>query len=283
MDYTNRITCGSDVVVNGVRNLDLAVTLDCGQCFRWNAIEDNVFEGVVLGTACKITQDGSTLRFHDTTIEEFDSIWHHYFDFDRDYNEVKKQLGSDNVMARAAEFSPGIRVLRQPPWETLCSFILSANNNISRIKGIVQRLCDIFGEPVEGSNMNAFPTAEKMAALTEDDLAPLRSGYRAAYLIDAAQKVHSGQLDFDPIYTLPIDEATTLLRTVKGVGPKVAACVLLYGFARAECVPEDVWIKRALATHYPTGLPPEIASVAGLGQQYLFHYVRHNPHALEVE
>jgi N-glycosylase/DNA lyase len=255
-----------------VQNLSLDEIFESGQCFRWERATQG-WRGVVAGQALTVSQQGDTLTFADTSKLGFDTLWHDYFDLGRDYGAVKALLSADPAMRDAISFCPGMRVLRQEPWETLVSFILSANNNILRIRGIVERLCCAFGEPIR-DGLFSFPTPERLAALTTDDLAPLRSGYRAAYLIDAAQKVASGALDLSTLFHLPLEEAAAQLRTVKGVGPKVAQCVLLYGFARAECVPIDVWIRRALDRFYPDGIPTEITPVAGLGQQYLFHYVR---------
>lgn len=280
MDYGTVRPVGEDTLVEGVRNFTLGDILDCGQCFRWEALGGGSYRGTALGKVQTVTQQGDTLVFHHTDPEEFHRLWKNYFDLDRDYGGVKALLESDPVMAKAIAFTPGMRVLRQPPWEALCSFIISANNNILRIKGIVERLCGLFGEAIPGGWV--FPTPERMAALTLEDLAPVRLGYRARYLLDAARLVAGGELLLEPLYTLPLDEARLELRRICGVGVKVAECALLYGFGRAECVPVDVWIARALETLYPGGMPPEIASVAGLGQQYLFHYVRNCESALQT-
>lgn len=283
MDYQcihNKEGCA---VVEGVRHFSLSEIVESGQCFRWERTGPDRYRGVAHGRVLTVSQKGAdTLVLHDTGEEEFHRLWRGYFDLGRDYGEVKGLLSSDPVMARAIGFSPGMRVLRQDPWETLCSFILSANNNIARIKGIVGRLCALLGDPLEdgpGGGPYTFPPPERLAGLTSDALAPLRCGYRARYLLDAARMVASGELALEPLGAIPVEEARARLRRVSGVGPKVAECVLLYGFARAECVPVDVWIGRALSRYYPGGMPPEIAPVAGLAQQYLFHYMRLCPEA----
>lgn len=279
-DYREARFAGGDTILYGVRNFDLAEILACGQCFRWKQTGEQRFSGIVAGKTCTLSQRGDMLALRGASEEDFSALWREYFDFSRDYGALKTLLRSDPIMSDAAAFSPGLRVLRQPPWETLCSFILSANNNIARISGIVERLCTLLGEPVD--NGCAFPPAERLAVLTPDDLAPIRCGYRAAYLLDAARAVAEGRLSLQPLYTLPLEEARTQLRTVKGVGPKVAECVLLYGFARTECIPVDVWIGRALQSFYPGGMPERFAPVAGLAQQYLFHYVRSCPESLQA-
>lgn len=280
MDYISVKEQGGDVVVAGLKNFYLDDILDCGQCFRWDKLEEGVFRGTAFGLCRTLRQQGDTLVIHGSTIEEFDNVWYGYFDFCRDYSEVVQRLRTDETMRRASEFTPGMRVLRQEPWEALCSFILSQNNNIKRIRGLVLRLCENFGEKTDGGY--AFPTAEKLAALSPEDLAPVRCGFRAGYVIDAARRVSSGELDFEKIKMLPICEASMELQKIRGVGPKVASCALLYGLGRAESLPVDVWIDRALRAFYPDGIPESISDIAGIGQQYLFHYVRNEKNALKM-
>lgn len=206
------------------------------------------------------------------TPEEAQTVWAPYFDLERDYSAVCRTLASDPVLVSAIAFAPGLHLLRQEPWEALCSFILSQNNNIPRIRGIIARLCALFGEPVDGGF--AFPVPERLAELTENDLAPIRSGFRAKYVLDAAQRVASGQLDLGALSGMPLEEARAALRTIRGVGPKVAECALLYGCGRVECFPVDVWIRRVLDCLYPQGFPAGFGPIAGIAQQYLFHYAR---------
>ncbi len=274
----NRIEHGGDVRCVDVRDFSLRDTLLCGQCFRWEETEPDVFCGVVGDRTLTVLQQGETLVFKDCTLREFDAVLCDYFDLARDYAGIKAALSTDDTLKTAIGYAPGLRVLRQPPWETLCSFIISQNNNIKRIKGIVARLCECFGKPIldKAGNLTAyaFPDADTLARLTEPDLAPLRAGWRAAYLLDAALKVSCGEIALARLYTCPIDEARATLRSIKGVGPKVADCVLLYGFARTEAFPLDVWMKRAMQRYYPDGLPACAQQYPGLAQQYLFHYIR---------
>lgn len=280
MDYIRAVESGNNVVVDGVRHFCLGDILDCGQCFRWDELEPGCWRGTVQGRVRTLRQEGERLTFFDTSLKEFDEVWYDYFDFGRDYGEVKRRLSEDATMRRAVEFTPGMRVLLQEPWEALCSFILSQNNNIKRIRGIVARLCETLGDEVEGGF--GFPTAERLAHLEQEDLAPLRCGFRAGYILDAARRVSSGGIDFAALASAPLSEASGMLRGIRGVGPKVAACALLYGLGRADSVPVDVWIDRALKSFYPRGMPEEIADIAGLGQQYLFHYVRNCSESLLV-
>ncbi len=266
-------------ILSGVKDFDLAETLDCGQAFRWRENDDGSFSGVVRGKLCKIAKNTDYVTLYGVTEEDYNEIWKEYFDFDRDYSVIKELCKKNETLAKAITFAPGIRVLKQEPWEALCSFIVSQNNNIKRIKGIIDRLCSEFGEEIE-EGFYSFPTAERLAKLTPDDLAPLRSGFRARYIIDAAQKVSSGEVDIAKIQNLDLDSARAELIKITGVGVKVADCALLFGFGRVECFPVDVWIKRAMAQLFPNGLPEELLPYAGIVQQYIFHYVRLCPEAL---
>jgi len=273
MDYTSAAYRDGHTILTGVRHFDLGAILDCGQCFQWEQRGEGCYAGVALGRALVVEQKEDRVLLRDTTLREFQEVWRGYFDLDRDYGEVKAILETDEAMAAAVAFCPGMRVLRQDPWEALCSFIISQNNNIPRIKGIVERLCRAFGDPLPGGSF-AFPPPRRLAERTVEDLAELRSGFRAKYILDAARLTASGELELEPLYTMELDKARGSLMAIKGVGPKVAECALLYGFGRAECVPVDVWIKRALAQLYLEGFPPAFSPIAGIGQQYLFHYMR---------
>ncbi|MEF9852862.1 MAG: DNA glycosylase [Hydrogenoanaerobacterium sp.] len=251
-------------------NFSLADTLNCGQCFRWDEAEDGSFEGVVEGVFCRARQTAEGIAVDSDGSEQF---WSNYFDIATSYAAVREQLCTDATLAQAAAFAPGIRVLRQYPWETLCSFIISQNNNIKRIRGIVTRLCESFGEKLPCGKYS-FPTAGQLAGLSIDELAPLRSGFRAKYIIDAANKVASGEVNLDDVAKQPLEEARKTLQTIIGVGPKVAECALLYGFGRMECFPLDVWMKRAMKELFPAGLPQCANEYAGIAQQYIFNYAR---------
>lgn len=251
-------------------------TFECGQCFRWRRGVDGSYRGIARGRELVLRKDGTRFSLSGVNGQEFRELFYDYFDLGRDYGAIDSLLRSDPVLRRAADFAPGLRILRQEPWEALCSFIISQNNNIPRIRGIVERLCETFGDELPGGG-HAFPPPECLAGLTLDDLSPLRSGFRAGYLLDAAQKVASGEVDLSLAARMPIADARAMLRTIRGVGPKVAECALLFGCGRAECFPVDVWIGRAMKRYYPDGLPQRFAPVAGIAQQVLFHYVRCAP------
>jgi N-glycosylase/DNA lyase len=267
-----------NIIVMDEGAFDPDVTFDCGQCFRWDKREDGAWSGVAFGHLLTVRKDGSHLLLEGADERAFEGVFRRYFDLDRDYSKVREWLSGDPVLAEAIRVAPGIRILRQEPWEALCSFIISQNNNIPRIKGIVARLCENFGDEIEDSQTPqsrfAFPPAERIANLSEHELSPLRSGFRAKYILDAARRVADGEIDFEAILDMPLDDARKMLMKIKGVGPKVADCALLFGCGRLDAFPIDVWIKRVLTRFYPDGFPQEYMNYGGIAQQFLFHYAR---------
>ena len=264
------------VVIDGVKDLDLAQTLDCGQSFRWTEREDGSFEGIAFGKCVTVRLEKNTLYIENADKADFENIWYDYFDLSLDYGKIRKEISKIHpVLCEAAKYAPGIRILRQEPYEALCTFIISQNNNIKRIKGIVQRLCESFGEKIDGGY--AFPTPEKMSLLSPDDLAPLRAGFRNRYLIDAAKKAASGEVDLEKCRNCDYDEARAELMKITGVGVKVADCTLLFGLHRIEAFPVDVWMKRAMEKLFPNMKPEDFGEYAGIAQQYIFHYSRMHP------
>ncbi len=252
---------------------DLARTLDCGQAFRWVQTGENEWHGVAFSRVLTLKQNGDEITFIGTDEQDFENIWKPYFDLDRDYGSLCERLSADEHLKRAVEECGGIRVLRQEPWEAICSFIISANNNIPRIKGIIDRLCRLLGEHLGGDDYS-FPAPEKIVEAGIEGIAPIRAGFRAKYIVDAAQKVANGEIDFDKIYSASLDEGRDELIKIKGVGEKVAQCALLYGFGKVDAFPVDVWVKRIMAEMYPDGLPECTNGVRGIAQQYLFHWRR---------
>ena len=263
----------SNVYIKGIEEFDLPHTLDCGQAFRWKQDQNGVWSGVAYNKFLQLEKlcDG-TIILYNTTKTDFENIWYDYFDLGRNYTEIKEFLSSNETLKKASEYSFGIRILNQEPFETLCSFIISQNNNIKRIKGIIERLCENFGE--EKNGFYTFPTPQKIASLTLEDLAVLRSGFRAKYLLDAANKVYSGEINLDSLKDMPLDNAREELMKIKGVGPKVADCCLLFSHKHIDAFPKDVWIKRAMETMFNGDLPEFARKYAGIAQQYIFFYAR---------
>lgn len=267
------------VRVSPVYDLDLGETLDCGQSFRW--VEENgAYRGIAFGKEVVMKLSGDVLTIENANADDFENLWRGYLDLDLDYGAIRKSISELHpVLKEAAAYAPGIRILRQEPWEALCTFVISQNNNIKRIKGIVQRLCENFGDKA-GSGY-AFPTAERLAALEPEDLAEIRAGFRNKYIIDAARKVASGEVDLESLRTLEYEDARSELMKIKGVGVKVADCTLLFGLHRIEAFPVDVWMKRALDKLFPDMTAEDFGEYAGIAQQYIFHYSRMNPKIFE--
>lgn len=252
-------------------DLDLEATLDCGQCFRFRRLGDGRVTGIALGRRLDLYQDEEGILFHGTPPEEA-SLWTDYFDLSTDYRSMKKRFSADPVLAEAAAYCGGIRILRQEPFETLISFLISQNNNIPRIKASVEALCQRYGEPL-GEGRFAFPSPERLAGVEPEQWKGLGLGYREGYLADCVRRIADGRLRLDAIAAMELEEARAALRTVKGIGVKVAECVLLFGFHRMEAFPIDTWMRKVLAAYYPDGFPQQYAP-AGVAQQYLFHYIR---------
>ncbi len=279
--------------IDGLTNFKIAQIFDCGQCFRFDPVPSDrhavEFSGVAYGRYIRLGQDTSdSLTLYNTTADEYEKIWKHYLALDTDYIAVRRDIashfssascGHDRIMPLAMEYGDGIRILRQEPWEAVCSFIVSQNNNIPRIKKIIAAMSREWGEPIYCKNEvhYSFPSAEALVKAGEKAIFDIKTGFRAKYIYDAACKAANGELDFNLVSSASPDEAADLLCKIKGVGPKVAACALLFGFNKTEAFPIDVWIKRVLAKYYPDGLDiSALGKYAGIAQQYLFYYERYH-------
>lgn len=257
----------------GVQELNPQRTFDCGQCFRWNADAEGKYRGVASGKAAVVWAEAGRTYIECAAGDIY--FWRDYLDMETDYAEARRSIEVCDYLRECAAYGEGIRILRQDKWEALCSFIISQCNNIPRIKGIVEKLCSLYGEPVEApwGEARAFPTAERVADLSEEALAPLRSGYRTPYILAAARAVAGGDIDLDATALLPCGEARAELKKLNGVGDKVANCVVLFGLHQLDAFPVDVWIKRALAANMPKGFDPSsLGKYAGLAQQYMFFH-----------
>ena len=272
--------------LSDLSEFDVRKIFDCGQCFRFDPIipttHDVEYGGVVNGRYLTVGRDADgTVTVHNAAAEDWPWL-SRYFALDVDYSALRARIASavpSPVMARASAFGSGIRILRQDGFEALCSFILSQNNNIPRIKGLIESLCRAYGEPFTDAygTHYAFPTPERLAEVTEGELRDLRVGFRAPYLCDAAKRWASGQIDSAYLSEAPYEEAASMLTAIHGVGPKVAACVLLFGFGRTEAFPVDVWIKKVLAAHFGGTFPTDaLGDAAGIAQQYLFYLGRYS-------
>ena len=279
MDYSYK---DGKIIVKNVTSLDLGETLDCGQSFRWKDNGDGSFTGVAYEKLVTVSIRDKDLHIENTTEQDFEKIWRNYFDLDLDYDSIRSSIGEIHpVLKEASAYAPGIRILRQEPWEALCTFIISQNNNIKRIKGIVDRLCVSFGNKIGDTDFYTFPKPETLAKLTPDDLAPLRAGFRNKYIIDASQKVATGEVDLEKCKIVSYDDARAELCKIIGVGNKVADCTLLFGMHRIEAFPIDVWMRRAMEKLFPNMTGEDFGEYAGIAQQYIFHYARMHPELFE--
>lgn len=262
--------------ITGLDDFDPVKIFECGQCFRWNPEAGGAYIGVAVGRVARVSREEGGIVISGTP-GDFETVWRGYFDLDRDYTDIRKVLCVDDYAAEIIRFGAGLRILRQDKWEALCSFILSQCNNIPRIKQIVESFSALFGEPLgfEGKTFFAFPSAERTAALTEEDLKPIRCGFRAAALLEAARAVASGALDLDALASGTPENAITALKSLSRVGDKVAHCVMLFGLHMLDAFPVDTWIKKTINERYPGGLDPAVFHpYAGIAQQYMFYHAR---------
>ena len=284
------------VRIDGVSELDIDKIFDCGQCFRFERVENSQhaseFSGVAYGRFVSFAQDGDTLYIYGSDLADFEAVWRGYLDLDRDYREVERDVlehSQNSALIAAIEYGRGIRILSQEPFECVISFIISQNNNIPRIKKIIEALSEKCGERIElcdeakkhlsGERIPyAFPSAEALCALGESGLFEMKTGFRAKYIYDASSRVKSGELLLDPIRDEDTERAIERLCEVKGIGRKVASCALLFGFGKYDAFPIDVWMKRVAEKYFgdeaETISSRTFGDYAGIAQQYLFYYER---------
>jgi N-glycosylase/DNA lyase len=264
------------VTIKADNYFDIERTLDCGQCFRFDKDEKGIFHGVAFGKYLRFEKsENGDVFIPNMSKTEFETRFMSFLALDVDYSEIVNQISFDETLKNSINDSLGIHIMNQEPWETLCSFIISQNNNIPRIKKIVSSLCNLCGETIEGCDMRAFASAEAVYSLGIDGLAPIKSGFRSKYIYSAAEAVVSGKINFDDIRKMDYPTAKKQLMTIKGVGPKVADCVLLFGLGFTEAFPIDVWIKRVISKYYGDGFTPDyFGKYAGIAQQFLFYSER---------
>lgn len=279
---------GSSTFIKGVRDFDPTHTFDCGQCFRWTREEDGSYTGIVRGRAANISAKGTDIEIKNSTLEDLQNIWFDYLDLGRDYCAVRSKISRDDTMRKAVSFGSGIRLLRQDIWETLISFIISANNRIPMIKKVVASISETYGEAVhcEGRSLYSFPGPEKLAECSLKSLELCKAGFRCKYISETAKLIASGDFDLQKLKSIDREEARRLLVQLPGVGFKVADCTLLFSGTRQDVFPTDVWVKRVMEELYfkREATLKEIwqfageyfGEYAGIAQQYLFYYAREN-------
>ena len=279
-----------------IENLDsfeLKDIFDCGQCFRWNIEEDGSYTGVFKGNVLNVKKKENKITFKGICNGNIKEIVEDYFDLKRDYKKIKETLSKiDSFMEESIKYGSGIRILNQDLWETIISFIISANNNIPRIKGIIERLSKNYGKKIEwnGEKYYTFPTPEELKDVTVEQYRNLGLGFRDIRLYETTHMVLDKKVDLEELQkepdTLKVREK---LLSLSGVGPKVADCILLFStLKRFEVFPIDVWVRRVMNELYIKNedetkvskkqiekiAKEKFGNLAGLAQQYLFYWRR---------
>ena len=270
------------------RDYDLGATLASGQAFRWRQ-QGESWVGII-GDRWVRLRSTELLLAVETAEPVEDWTWlTHYLQLDLDLHAVVKTFPQDRPMQSAVAACRGLRLLRQDPWECLASFILSSTKQILQIQQIISVLCAKYGAPASvppgHPPDHAFPTAQRLAQLSEAELRACKMGFRAPFLLAAARNISQGKLDLHALRQLPLDDARAELLKLHGVGRKIADCVLLFAFGHQAAFPVDVWIMKVLRHFYfpnrKVNLPQlqefagsHFGPYAGYAQQYLFHYAR---------
>jgi len=279
-------------IIIEVTCFNLKYTLECGQCFRWQCDEENEYIGVVGENVIKIKKDGNDYVLKSKGKEDLKELTINYFDLERDYKKIQNTLSKiDENMEKSIKYGQGIRILNQDLWETIISFIISANNNIPRIQKIIQRLSENFGKEIvfENNKYYTFPTPEELKDVSVEKYRELGLGFRDIRLYETTHAVLDGKVDLEKMnQNKNTQEVREELLSLSGVGPKVADCVLLFStLKRFEAFPIDVWVNRVMNELYIHGDENKInkkqiervanekfGDLAGLAQQYLFYWRR---------
>lgn len=280
-------------IVENVKDFHLDHIFDCGQCFRWEKQEDGSYIGPAFGKVVQIStaprENGVDVIIDNCSSDEYGALWEDYLDMKRDYSSIKNSLtAQDDVLKKASEYGYGIRILKQDFWEATVSFIISQNNNIPRIKGCIESICRNYGEYIGeygGKEYYDIPTPEVMASLEIEDLSVAKLGYRAKYLIETAKQVlEEGGIEAVKKQIMNSENPIEELQRFCGIGPKVAACISLFGVGRMDAFPIDVWMRRVMNQLYAIDekdvktmksyAKEHFGEYGGIAQQYLFYYIR---------
>lgn len=309
MDYKSIKAKDDYIVIEGVKNFKLKQTFECGQCFRFVKINDINYITVAFERVIELKEDGDDILIFNSTEDDVKNIWIKYFDLERNYTEIKDELSNDELLRKSIEFGHGIRILNQDPFEILISFIISARNSIPSIMKTINKISAKWGTEIEykGNIYYAFPTIEQLKSATLEEIQETGASFRSKYIIDTISNVYRSYMalkngsesekeelqkyDLDYIKSLSDDECHKALQEFKGVGAKVADCIMLFSMEKYSAFPVDVWVKRAMIYFYGA----EDASLnkirifarnkfgrfSGFAQQYLFYYARENKIKIE--
>ncbi len=281
------------LVVKSVKSFNLTHIFECGQCFRWNENIDGSYTGVVGNNVVNIKMIDKDVYIKSYGQDDLKSLFNEYFDMERDYEGIKKELRKiDEHMEKSILYGDGIRLLNQNLWETIISFIISANNNIPRIKGIIERISKRFGNKIEWENHTyyTFPTPEQLGKASVEDLRNLGLGFRDVRVYETTKRVINKEIDLEELHS---ESNTSLVRekllSLSGVGPKVADCILLFStLKRLDVFPIDVWVRRVMNELYihnedenkvdkrlvMSMANEKFGELCGIAQQYLFYWKR---------
>ena len=279
-------------IIKNIESFEPTHIFECGQCFRWNKEEDGSYTGVVGHNVLNVKKNENEVTITGLCSEKIEELCKKYFDLETDYETIKEKLSKiDDNLKISIEYGKGIRILKQDTWEALISFIISANNNIPRIKGIIERISKKYGKTIkwQGKEYYTFPTPEELSKASVVDLRKLGLGFRDTRVFETTRLVNTKQID---IYELEKIIHTKKLREellkYPGVGPKVADCIMLFSMRRFEVFPIDVWVRRVMTELYfenETKIVPNnkqilkyaeetFGNLSGLAQQYLFYWRR---------
>lgn len=277
-------------IIKDINSFEPSHVFKCGQAFRWIEEENGSFTNVAFGKVINVKRDEDNIIISNSNKEDFENIWKNYFDLNRDYMEIKKELSKDETLKKCIEYGYGIRILNQDPFETIITFIISANNQIPRIQKSVEKISEMYGDLICEYNSKkyySFPSPEKLSLATAEDLREYaKVGFRDKRIVESANMINNGEIDFELLFNGELESAREELMKLPGVGPKVADCCLLFAFNRKESFPVDVWIKRVMEELYlhedtnKNKIAKEgrrlFGENAGIAQQYLFFYGREN-------
>ena len=279
--------------IENIKSFELADIFECGQCFRWNKQEDGSYTGVFKGNVMNVQKHGDTVTFKGICNGNIKEIVEDYFDLKRDYEEIKSKLEKiDDNVKTSIQYGKGIRILNQDLWEMIISYIISANNNIPRIKGIIERISKNYGKEIQfqGEKYYTFPSLEELKDVTVEEYRKLGAGFRDIRLYETVHMLLDKKVDLDEMQKNPNTmEVREQLLTLSGVGPKVADCILLFStLKRFEVFPIDVWVRRVMNELYIKNedetkinkkeieklAQEKFGKLAGIAQQYLFYWKR---------
>ena len=279
--------------LNNIPSFNSKHIFECGQCFRWDEESDGSYTGIVRKNVINVKQVENRVKFSSYGVDNLEKLVINYFDLTRNYEEIKDKLSKiDEHLARSIEYGSGIRILNQDLWETIISFIISANNNIPRIKGIINRISKNYGEKIEwnGKEYYTFPMVEELAKASVEDLRALGLGFRDVRVYETTRKILEKQVALEELHKeKDTQKVRDILLTLDGVGPKVADCILLFStLKRFDVFPIDVWVRRVMNELYIKNedetkvSKKEIEKLAkekygnleGIAQQYLFFWKR---------